>query len=547
MNENKKIAAIYTRVSTSDQVREGHSLEEQKRRLIKLCEANDYEIYDVYTDAGISGKSTENRPQYQKMMADMRKGKFNLILAFKMDRISRDILDFEMFFREIKKYKCDIELLNDKIDTHSANGMMIARVLGAFCQFEREVIRERTLVGVESAVNKGHFGGKPPLGYMKMGNKDSKEKVWSINDEESEMVREIFELCLRGKTCFQISNHMREKYPNVVACSRTDKVTNEKRIIYRTWTDASISVILNNKSYMGVYEHRKRVKDKNIIEIHGKVPQIISEEIFNECQENLRRNGRNYYREKNYLFMQKLRCPKCGKVLACNGTRKTNGKDYLYYKCHNCNIYVREEWIEEKLISELNELLELYYILGDNYFTIDSDMAEAFNKCRLNHKIRFIIDEGIIKDHKQCNGYDELNELWEMLSYEAKCKFIYEFIDSIEIKRIKDKQTGKYNAEITDLKVKPSEMKKLFELKDNKLFDEKFGDGKYKFSSTAFKKEADALEYIDLLKKKYNIAALEFKVNREEIYDSSSMFKIINIVPTRAVEKRKTICLYLLD
>ena len=98
------------------------------------------------------------------------------------------------------------------------------------------------------------------------------------------------------------------------------------------------------------------------------------------------------------------------------------------------------------------------------------------------------------------------------------------------------------NTKLTDLKIKPSEMKKLFELKDNKLFDEKFGDGKYKFSSTAFKKEADALEYIDLLKKKYNIAALEFEVNREEIYDKSSLFKIINVVPTRAVEKRKTIC-----
>lgn len=298
---------------------------------------------------------------------------------------------------------------------------------------------------------------------------------------------------------------------------------------------------------MGIYEHRKRVKDKDIVEIHGKVPQIISEETFNDCQENLRKNGRNYYREKNYLFMQKLRCPKCGRILACNGTRKANRKEYLYYKCFSCNIYVREEWIEEKLISELNELLELYYILGDNYFSIDKDMADAFNKCRLDHKIRFIIDEVIINDHKKCHGYEELNQLWEILSYEAKCNFIYEFIDSIEIKRIKDRNTGKYDAEITDLKIKPNEMKKLFELKDKNLFDEKFGDGKYKFSSTAFKKETDALEYIDLLKAKYNIAASELKINKDEIYDKSSLFKIINVVPTRAVEKRKTICLYLLE
>lgn len=111
MNDNKRIVAIYTRVSTTDQAREGHSLEEQERRLRARCISNDYEIYKVYTDAGISGKSADNRPAYQQMLKDMKKKKFDLIMAFKMDRISRSIIDFEEFFNEIKKYNCGIEFL----------------------------------------------------------------------------------------------------------------------------------------------------------------------------------------------------------------------------------------------------------------------------------------------------------------------------------------------------------------------------------------------------------------------------------------------------
>ena len=92
------------------------------------------------------------------------------------------IVDFETFFNEIKKYNCGIEFLCEKIDTNGAAGMMFTRILGIFAQFERELIKERTLVGVESAVNKGHFGGKPPLGYKtKLDDDGKKLKKWIIN------------------------------------------------------------------------------------------------------------------------------------------------------------------------------------------------------------------------------------------------------------------------------------------------------------------------------------------------------------------------------
>ena len=549
MDGDKKIVAIYTRVSTNDQAREGHSLEEQERRLKARCISDGYEIYKVYTDAGISGKSTENRPQYQQMLKDMKKGKFNLIMAFKLDRISRSIVDFEIFFNELKKNNCGIELLCEKIDTSGAAGMMFARILGIFAQFERELIKERTLVGVESAVNKGHFGGRPPLGYKHKLDESGKQKLkeWEIDEEEAKIIREIFDLCSNGKTYFQISKILKEKYPKVISQKRTDKKTNETKIIYRQWTDSSISCILNNKTYIGIYEHRKRVKDKETVEIEGVVPAIISEEQFYECQENIKNNMRNYYRSKLYLFMQKLICPNCGRILGCNGTKKPNGVEYRYYKCNDCGSYIREDLIENSLIKKLNDLLELSYIINDNYIAVDKEMAEAFNNCRLNHRIRFAIDESIIKRIKN-NFNTDLNEICKMASYETKCNFISEYIDKITIKPIKNKRNCITEIKVVDLKLKKNKIRKIFELQDNNMLDEILGEDIGRFSNAFFKNEKDALEYIELLRKKYKIDVLELSSDDYEgFYWDVSFFKSINIKPTKAIEKKKSLCLYLAD
>ncbi len=547
-NEEKKTVAIYTRVSTTDQAREGHSLEEQEKRLRARCISNEYEVYKVYTDAGISGKSADNRPAYQQMLKDMKKGKFNLIMAFKMDRISRSIMDFEEFFNELKKYNCGIEFLCENIDTTGAAGMMFARILGIFAQFERELIQERTLVGVESAVNKGHIGGKPPLGYKHKLDESGKHKLkeWEIDKDEAEIVKEIFELCVSGKTYFQISKILKEKYPNVISSIKKNKETGEEKIIYRKWNDSSISTILNNKSYMGVYEYRKCLKNKETIEIAGVVPAIISEELYNDCQEMIARNGRNYYRSKNYLFIQRLVCPHCGRIMACNGCKNKMKKDYLYYKCKDCGIYVREELIENALINELNNLLELSNIINNNYYVTDSKTAEKFNSCRLDHRLRFAIDEKIIKDKMELLDINELNELWKMISYEAKCEFIGEFVDTITIKEHKNNRNKITKINIIDLKLKSNKVKQLLDFEENGLMDKIIGTGILKTTITEMKHEKDALEYIELLRGKYKFAAFEcFK--EEDYFLNPMLFKIIKVNPKSYVEKKKVFGLVLLE
>ena len=546
----KKIVAIYTRVSTTDQAREGYSLEEQERRLRAKCESEGYEVYKVYTDSGISGKSTENRPAYQQMLKDMRKGKFNMIMAFKLDRISRSIADFEKFFNEIKEYKCGIDLLTDKIDTTGAAGMFFARILAVFAQFEREIIQERTLIGVEGAVNKGHFGGKPPLGYRsKIDVDNNKLKQWEINEEEAKIAREIFELCSMGKTYFEISKILKEKYPKIISRIKIDKDTNEKHIVYRQWNDASISTIINNKSYIGIYEHRKTVKDKDTEEKVGLVPPIITEELFNNCQDMILRNARNYYRSKKYLFMQVLKCPKCNRILACNGTKKKNGEEYLYYKCKDCGIYIREETIEEALKKKLSDLLELSNLLCEDHLIIDKETAKDIENCRLDHSLRYSVDEKLINLKLQYFKDFNFDSIWDTSDYETKYKFIHTYIDSISIKQYTNTHNKIKSVEIVDLKIKSNKISQLVNYASTGEMDEIIGNSVCQTSYTTMKNEKDALEYINLLKKKYDITYCETLESRKSDIDmlwedglvlTPLMFKIIRIRPKNLVEDFKT-------
>lgn len=545
--QEQKLVAIYTRVSTTNQAREGHSLEEQEKRIRARCLSDNNIVYKVYTDAGISGKNADNRPAYQQMMKDMKKGKFNLIMAFKMDRLSRSVIDFEYFFNDIKKYNCEVQFIEGNIDTTGAAGMLFARILEVFAQFERELIKERTLVGVESAVNKGHFGGKPPLGYKtKLDDEGKKLKEWIINEDEAKIVREIFELCASGKTYFQISNILKEKYPKVISSIRKDKKTNEDKITYRSWTDSSISCILNNKCYMGTYEYRKSIDNKETIEIIDIVPKIVSEDLFNDCQDMIFRNGRNYYRSKRYLFIQRLVCPKCGRIMACNGCKNKMKKDYLYYKCKDCGTYIREELIEKALMSELNNLFELSNLISENYYITDKKAANDFNNCRLDHRLRFAIDESIIEEKRKALTKNYLNELWNMTSYETKCEFIGKYVDKITIKEYKTSRNKITSVEITDLKLKPNKVNELLDYTNGNMVDKIIGTGVYKASISTMKHEKDALEYIELLKKKHKIMVYTLSEDYDYYLDVL-LFKIIKVKPKSVIEKEKTIYLYLTE
>ena len=135
----KRKCALYMRVSTEDQAREGFSLGEQRLRLSEYCKAMGYDIFDFYEDSGISAKEGNYRPAFEKMLEDGKKGYFDTIVAIKLDRISRSVIDMEKINKYISQNNLSLICLYDQYDTSTANGRMLQRIITVVAQNEIEV------------------------------------------------------------------------------------------------------------------------------------------------------------------------------------------------------------------------------------------------------------------------------------------------------------------------------------------------------------------------------------------------------------------------
>ena len=334
MNNERMIAAVYIRVSTEDQAREGFSLGEQKEKLLQLCAFKGYEVFKVYEDAGISAKDMEHRPAFQEMLQDMRDGKINYIVAYKLDRVTRSVRDLE-------------ELIS---------------------QLEIEIISERTKFGLNGAIKSSHLPGPAPLGYKKDGNKKT-----IVDETTKPVIERIFKLYLEGKSFQQISNIFNK-----------EKLLNPKK-----WKDTTIQKIIDNKIYMGDYEQYKRIakkENKEPVIYMNVVEQIISRAMWEECQRQKEINQRTYTRDRVYLFFQKIKCPTCGRIMKCKGSGGKK-KKYMYYNCEKCHLNYREDKIEECLMQFIYDLVEYdmavkkYFlpILADHKPTKTDDIDKEIN------------------------------------------------------------------------------------------------------------------------------------------------------------------------
>ena len=136
MNEEKKIAGLYIRVSTEDQAREGFSLPEQEKRLRTMCEFKGYEVYNVYEERGISAKTGNYRPKFEELLQDIRDKKINTIVVLKLDRLTRSVADWEKILTFLEENDAYLDCANDDINTTNANGKMVARLLTTVSQNE---------------------------------------------------------------------------------------------------------------------------------------------------------------------------------------------------------------------------------------------------------------------------------------------------------------------------------------------------------------------------------------------------------------------------
>ncbi len=193
------------RVSTEEQVKEGFSLPEQKERLESFCKFKGYEIIDYYQDAGISAKTGNHRPEFERLKDDIKTKKINTIVALKLDRITRSIFDLEKLITFLDENNAYIDCANDEINTTSANGKMISRLLMSVSQNEIERTSERTKVGLAGAIKSGHIPHVAPLGYK------HEDKRLVIDYSTKDIVVRIFELYYNGYSYQKISNLFNEE------------------------------------------------------------------------------------------------------------------------------------------------------------------------------------------------------------------------------------------------------------------------------------------------------------------------------------------------
>ena len=426
MEEERKVAGIYIRVSTEDQAREGFSLGEQEEKLKQLCDYKGYEVYKVYCDAGISAKDMEHRPKFQEMLKDMKDGKINYIVAYKLDRVTRSVRDLEELISQLEKYNTYLVCDRDDVNTSTANGRFFVRMLTVLSQLEIEIVSERTKFGLNGAIKSGHLPGQVALGFKKDGNRKT-----IIDPATAPIVKRVFDLYLQGKTFLQISN-----------------IFNKEKVLNKNWKDTHIERIINNRLYMGDYEMYKRLKEwKNVEPViyMNVVDPIIPRYIWEECQAQKIINQRTYTRDRVYTFFQKLKCPKCGKIMKCKGSGGKR-KKYVYYNCEDCHENIRESYVEEEFEKIVGQLLRFDNEYNELFLPLFADKENSVDKSDIEREIINLTKQ------KERIKKAYMSEVVELDDFKEDLKVINEKLD-ILTKQLEKEQELKNRNRFTPEKV----------------------------------------------------------------------------------------------
>ena len=259
-------AAIYIRVSTLDQAREGYSLEAQEAALRKWCAEHGYVIYDLYADKGISGKDMDHRPDMLRLMRDAKNGCFDMVVFWALSRFTRSVRDLYDTMTKFQAWNISMVSYTESFDTSTPMGRAMIGIVGVFAQLERELTGERVSAAMLARAQKGKRTCSEILGYDLKG-KDS----FVINKKEAEYVRFCFEKYIERKNLSEVASLCREKGYH----GKRGKIPN-------AWT---VSVILTRPQYCGYNAYLGQA-------YKGNFEPIISVDQYNRVQRLLIRQGK---------------------------------------------------------------------------------------------------------------------------------------------------------------------------------------------------------------------------------------------------------------
>lgn len=372
MLSKKTLVAIYSRVSTIEQAEEGYSIDEQERLLIEWCKKMDYEVYKCYADRGISGKDIKSRPALKELLSDAEEKKFQMVISWKINRISRKLEDVLKIVNLLENNNISFKSYSEPFETNTPAGKMQFQMMALIGEFERGTIAQNVKMGMCAKARAGEWCGGRVLGYdlvqmeKQPGAKRTKTKL-VINEKEAEAVRFIFNEYGNGKGYKAITNQLNK--------------SGYKTKLGNNFSVGSIREILTNPVYIGKVrynvrqnwsEKRRRNINANPIITDGIHEAIIDEKLWDKVQAILSskkgKPARIY--DGKFPLTGILKCPKCGAGMVImrttNKLKDGTRRRLTYYACGNwknkgtavCNSNaIRCDKANEYVFNKISELL----------------------------------------------------------------------------------------------------------------------------------------------------------------------------------------------
>lgn len=308
--------ALYVRVSTTAQLEEGYSIEEQKAKLESYCDIKDWHIYKVYTDGGFSGSTTE-RPALEQLIKDAQSKLFDTVLVYKLDRLSRSQKDTLYLIEDIfLKNNIEFVSLLENFDTSTPFGRAVIGLLSVFAQLEREQIKERMQLGKLGRAKSGKsmMWAKTSYGYNY--NKDT--GTMTVNEYEALAVKEIYASYLAGMSITKLRDKINEEYPKQPA-----------------WSYRTIRGILANPVYCGLNQYKGQT-------FQGTHKAIISLVDFEQTKKELAKRQQTAKELSNprpfqakYMLSGLAQCGYCHAPLkVILGAVRKDGTRFKRYECY---------------------------------------------------------------------------------------------------------------------------------------------------------------------------------------------------------------------
>jgi site-specific DNA recombinase len=401
--------AIYTRVSSEEQVK-GYSLDNQEEKLGQFCAAQGYELKKehIFREEGESG-AKRNRPELDRLIEKSKLKEFDLVLVYKLDRFSRNLKNLLDLIGELEKNGVSFKSITETFDTSTAMGKYMLQNMGSIAELERELIRDRTLLGQIKHKQDGHWVGLPPYGY----NLDKETGKLKINEKEANHVRKMYKWLTEGRlSLFKIQQRMNDlkvptKYDNLGKKKKTNG--------FGFWNKRTIGRILTNTVYSGVftynqYKYLGRVRGEDNLRPQAewiiiKTPRIVSKNTFNLAQKQIAENKRHSKGngKYTYLFSKMIKCGVCGYSYGSQyGIGRDNLMDRKRYFCYGSHADIKQDTCKSSSVSES---------------VISIPIWEKLVSVLINPKIAFEQIEKIQKKNTDIRGCeDRLNEIESLLS-----------------------------------------------------------------------------------------------------------------------------------